>query len=231
VVRHTHFGEGAYAETEEVIRHLLQEAGAALPYQEMPLPSDQPRDRAYEDLRLASQGKVEITPELYAGYQRNFSAVQHGVDPYVVQTEYYQDRDAVAILSAPDNLVPHKVYFNGPWFVGAEEVRHARNTQDYEDYIAVKYSAKSVNAVITSHSGESYKIRVTLDGQYLTQKNRGRDVTIGRDGESFILVSQPRLYSIVESPKYLERRVLELRANSSDFSLFAFTFGVYQEGP
>jgi thiol-disulfide isomerase/thioredoxin len=231
VVRYTHFGEGAYAETEEVIRRLLQEAGAQLTYEHLALPPDQPRDPAFDDLRRARGSKVEITPELYAGYERNFSAVHYRIDPYVVQTEYYKNRDGVATLTVPDKLVPHKIYLHGQWFIGPESVRHARDTRSYEDYVTVKYSAKSVNAVITPGSGNPYRIRVIMDGKYLTRENRGRDVMIAPDGESFILVDEPRMYSIVENPRYLERRVLELRANSSDFGIYAFTFGVYQEGP
>jgi thiol-disulfide isomerase/thioredoxin len=231
VVRYTHFGEGAYAETEGTIRELLQEAGADLSDDESSLPSDQAQDQTFGEARQDSLGSAEITPELYAGYERNFSAVLYGSDPYVVQTEYYQNRDAVASFQLPEKLKPHKVYFNGDWFVGPENAKHARITEDFEDYIALKYSAKSVNAVITSDSGEPYKVRVIMDGIYLTEENKGQDVMIGEDGESFILVTGPRLYSIVDNPGYEQRRVLELRPNSDDFGLFAFTFGVYQEGP
>jgi thiol-disulfide isomerase/thioredoxin len=231
VVRYTHFGEGAYAETEGTIRELLQEAGADLSDDESSLPSDQAQDQTFGEARQDSLGSAEVTPELYAGYERNFSAVLYGSDPYVVQTEYYQNRDAVASFQLPEKLKPHKVYFNGDWFVGPENAKHARITEDFEDYIALKYSAKSVNAVITSDSGEPYKVRVIMDGMYLTEENKGQDVMIGEDGESFILVTGPRLYSIVDNPGYEQRRVLELRPNSDDFGLFAFTFGVYQEGP
>ncbi|HZA23292.1 MAG TPA: hypothetical protein VFA32_11945, partial [Dehalococcoidia bacterium] len=231
VVRYIHFGEGAYAETEEIIRELLQEAGADLSDDESSLPTDQARDQAFEEARSSSPQNAEVTPELYAGYERNFSAVLGGFDPYVVQTEYYQNRDAVASFQPPEKLKPHKVYFNGDWFIGPENVKHARSTDTFEDYIALKYSAKSVNAVITSESGEPYKVRIIMDGDYLTEENSGQDVTIGEDGESFILVTEPRLYSIVDNLKYQQDRVLELRANSDDFGLFAFTFGVYQEGP
>jgi hypothetical protein len=131
----------------------------------------------------------------------------------------------------PKKIKPHKVYFNGDWFIGPESARHARITESFEDHITLKYSAKSVNAVITSESGEPYKVRVLMDGEYLTEENKGQDVMIGADGESFLLVTGPRLYAIVNNPGYQQRRVLELRPNSDDFGLFAFTFGVYQEGP
>ncbi len=41
IVRYTHFGEGAYGETESIIRELLEEAGADLSRLETDLPSDQ----------------------------------------------------------------------------------------------------------------------------------------------------------------------------------------------
>jgi thiol-disulfide isomerase/thioredoxin len=226
VVRYTHFGEGAYGETEETIRQLLKEAGADLSDDTLALPSDQKVDPGFRSVPDA-----KITPELYAGYEHNLSAALYGFDPYVVQTEYYHNRDSVAELAAPVDLKPHKIYFNGPWLIGPERVKHGRNTESHEDYIALKYSAKSVNAVLTSDSGEPYRVRVTLDGEYLTEENKGQDVMIGEDGESFIPVTEPRLYAVVDNPEYAQGKVLQLSSNSSDFGLFAFTFGVYQEGP
>ncbi len=65
----------------------------------------------------------------------------------------------------------------------------------------------------------------------MTEENKGQDVIIGEDGESFILVTEPRLYTILDNPSYVEREVLRLSSNSDDFGIFAFTFGVYEEGP
>ncbi len=231
IVRYTHFGEGSYAETEEQIRKLLLEAGADLSDDAGALPGDQNRDARFRDMLQANPGGVEVTPELYAGYERNFKAALYGSDPYVVQTEYYQNRDATAIFEAPAELASHKVYLNGEWFIGPESVKHARATESYEDYIAIKYSAKSVNAVITSGSGESYRVRVTMDGEYLTGENRGADVIIAEDGESYILVTEPKLYALVDNPEYVTGKELRLSPNSADFGLFAYTFGVYEAGP
>ena len=225
LVRYSHFGEGSYGETEKVIRELLAEAGADLSDDNFEMPEDQALDAT-----LGNQ-RVEVTPELYAGYQRNFSAVQFGSDPYVVQTEYYKNRDSVASFTAPEDLVPNKVYFNGDWLAEAERAKHGRVTENYEDYIAIIYSAKSVNAVITSDSGEPYRVRITMDGEYLTDENKGADVMIADDGESYILVTEPRLYTIVDNPGYVRGQELRISPNSADFGLFAYTFGLYQEGP
>ena len=228
VVRYSHFGEGKYAETEEQIRTLLAEAGADLS-DDLVLPEDQELDPAFLNALDA-----EVTPELYAGYERNFSTIMTGIRPYVIQEAFYQNPDAVVNFVSPASLKPHLIYFDGPWLVGAERAKHARTTNensDHEDFIALNYSAKSVNAVLTSDSGQEYRVRVTLDGEYLTEANKGLDIRIAEDGESYLPVDEPRLYEIIDNPFYTQRKELRLSSNSADFGLFAFTFGVYQEGP
>ena len=200
VIRYTHFGEGKYAETENEIRELLEEAGADLS-DDVELPEDQKLDPTY----LGALGG-EVTPELYAGYHRNVNYIMSGYRPYVVQEEYYYAVDTVGVLAAPDEseLEPHRIFFHGPWEVGPEHVRHGRVTNSYEDYLTLKYSAKSVNAVLTSNSGEPYQVRITLDGKYLTGENAGADNPVWRGRRDLLAGGaapplrnhrQPRLYS------------------------------------
>ena len=73
-------------------------------------------------------------------------------------------------------------------------------------------------------------MRVTVDGEYLTEENRGSDIIIGDDGESYLWVTSPTLYNVVSNPSYVRRETLRMSSNSPDFGLFAFTFGVYQKG-
>ena len=79
VVRYTHFGEGGYGETEKQIRLLLAEVGADLSDDKLVLPTDQVVDMTFLNTRNA-----QVTPELYAGYERNFSAALYGRGAYVV---------------------------------------------------------------------------------------------------------------------------------------------------
>jgi thiol-disulfide isomerase/thioredoxin len=226
VVRYTHFGEGGYGETEQQIRLLLAEAGANLSDDKLVLPTDQEVDMVFLSTRNA-----QVTPELYAGLERNFSAALYGRGAYVVQPEYFVSGEEVVTLKAPAELVPNKIYFNGPWSIMEESSRHARATSENEDYIAIKYSAKSVNAVLTAESDQSYRVLLTMNGQALTEENKGRDVIIGDNGDSYIEVDMARLYEVVEHPQYAQGQELRMSSNSPDFGLFAFTFGVYKEGP
>ncbi len=232
-----HFGEGAYGETEQKIRAALVEAGADLSDDPLNLPADQERDAAFQEAQGLLR-RPSITPELYAGWHRNFLTARAGRRPYVAQQEYFEsippgDPEAVGLLDAtvPQDLTPHALYFQGQWSVGPEHIRHARVTEELEDYLALNYAAKSVNAVLTSDSGEPYQVVVTVDGAMLTSENAGADVQWDENGYSYVLVDEPRLYGIVDNPQYLPESILIMRSDSDDFGLFAFTFGVYAEGP
>ena len=122
------------------------------------------------------------------------------------------------------------IYFQGPWAIGPESARHAEATDHFDHYLELNYSARSVNAVLTSDSGESYRVRVTVNGEFLTDDNRGADVIIGEDGVSYMQVDAPRLYKIVEHPTWEREQVLRMASMSDDFGLYSFTFGVYEDG-
>ena len=226
VVRYTHFGEGDYAETEDVIRELLAEINPAFLDENLPLPEDQTVDPAFLQARDA-----EVTRELYGGYKRGEGDLQFGRGGYVRQIQYYENKNQVSDFTIPGELDPHILYFQGPWHVGPESLTHGRTTESFEDYLSLVYSATSVNAVLTSNSGEPYKVRVTVNDEYLTEENKGSDVIIGDDGESYLLVASPALYNVISNPSYVRRETLKMSSNSPDFGLFAFTFGVYATGP
>ena len=225
VVRYTHFGEGGYAETEDLIRELLAEADPNFLANNLPLPEDQTVDPAFLIARDA-----EVTRELYGGYERGESDLLFGRGGYVQQMQYFDSKDQVANFSITEDQQPHKIYFEGAWHVGPESSTHGRTTELFEDYLALVYSATSVNAVLTSDSGKPYKLRITVDGEYLTDSNKGSDIIIGDDGESYLWVTSPSLYNVISNDSYVWRQNLKMASNSSDFGLFAFTFGVYDTG-
>ncbi len=228
-----HFGEGDYGKTEEQIRKALVEAGADLSDDPLNLPEDQARDANFQ------AGRNVVTPELYAGWHRNLGVARAGRHPYVADYETYfeaipnGDENAAGVFESavPQRLEPHLLYFQGQWSAEPERVRHARVTEDLEDYLALNYAAKSVNAVLTSDSGEPYQVVITQDGAMLSAENAGLDIQWDENGRSYILVDEPRMYAIVDNPQYLPQSLLTMRSNSDDFGLFAFTFGVYAEGP
>ncbi|MCH7738165.1 MAG: redoxin domain-containing protein [Chloroflexi bacterium] len=226
VVRYTHFGEGGYAETEDLIRELLAEADPAFLANSMPLPEDQAIDPGFLIARNA-----EVTRELYGGYERGEGDLLYGQGGYVQQMQYFENKNQVFEFTISESQLPHKINFQGAWHIGPESSTHGRMTESYEDYLSLVYSATSVNAVLTSDSGEPYKVRITVDGEYLTDANKGSDIIIGDDGESYLWVRSPSLYNVINNDSYVRRQNLKMASNSPDFGLFAFTFGVYDTGP
>ena len=241
IIRYKHFGEGRYAETESEIRTLLEEAGADLSQLDANLPDDQSLDQSYLDSPSA-----EITRELYAGWRRGYNDFLYGRGGFVGNWEYYygipgsglgnreSTRDTVITYEDPGEPNKHLLYLQGPWYSGRESLRHDRETSGFEDYMRLLFAAKSVNAVIGPEGpegaeAEPFKVLVTLDEEYLTDSNKGEDVVIEEDGRSFLYVDEPKMYSLIQAPAY-DTYSLKLSSNSPNFTVFAFTFGVYESG-
>ena len=225
-IRYTHFGEGAYDETEQRIRELLTEVGADLSSIAAgtdPGPEIDPGARA-----ATSSGGP--TRELYAGYERNNSALlSRSVPPYILHEEYYKKSDADTLYTDPGTHENQFLYLNGLWRNGPESIMHARETEGYEDYIALKVFATSVNAVMTLEDSQGYTVRLTLNGMALGLDQAGVDVMYDDEGHSYVLVDEPRMYNLMNLAEFGGHE-LTLSSNSSDFALFAFTFGVYMGG-
>ena len=225
-LRHRRIGEGNYISFEEELRSLLLEAGSDL--------SDDPPTQALDhmpDARFEEAPDKHITRELYAGYDRgDFEREYYGVG-FVGQHEYYGGPDRTLVLEAPDYLEPDQLYFQGSWQNEDQRALHAGEATGFEDYVALVYSARTVNVVMSSDSEGPVKVRVRLDDEFLTEENRGVDVAIGPDGESYLLVDEPRMYRVVEKPEYAQRKELQLGVNSEGLGIYAFTFGIYAEGP
>ena len=224
VIRYQHYGEGAYAETEAKIRELLEETGVNVSAITPLLAPNQDLDFAFKN----SIG-AEITAELYGGYDRSCGFYALYSNSFIANPEYCKSKDQVFDYTDDGSRKDHYLYLQGSWLAENESLRHARETNDYEDYMRLRFSAKSVNIVLTPELEETFKVLVKLDGEYLNEYNKGEDVVIEDDGKSYLVVDKPRLYAVVEAPEYGTYE-LELSSNSSDFALFAFTFGVYTDG-
>ena len=220
-IRYAHIGEGAYRETEEQIRTLLTETGAdvsAIAVNDEPAQRFDPR--AYDE-----DPEKRITREIYGGWQRN--ANTRGI--YVAQSDYYDEPNQVREYTDPGQHLNQFFYIHGLWENGYESLRHARVTENYEDYLALKFVATSVNIVLDPAFDANYEVQVTLDGAPVAQEAAGEDLIVEAD-RSYFVVDEPRLYAIIELDEFSAHE-LTLSSNSDQFALFAFTFGAYPEGP
>jgi thiol-disulfide isomerase/thioredoxin len=216
-VIYQHFGEGDYEATELAIRAALERLGrdlTNLPTVDVTAPSVEASEAARQ------------TSELYGGYRQNFSS-RGG---FAGQEQYYLEPDVSLTYVDDGKREDNKWYLQGEWFSDRESIAHNRRTTNFEDYIGLRFRARSVNVVLRPEGREPFPVLVELDGRSLLTSEAGADVTFDADGRSVIEVREPRLYNVVQLDSFQERD-LKLRANSSDFAVFAFTFGSYVEGP
>ncbi len=218
-IRYSHFGEGAYRETELEIRHVLEEAG----YDLTGIPIGQVENKARDDKARA------VTRELYGGYDRNYSV--YGL--YADQDAYYVKPDREFEYKDPyaenNAYPPQKWVVNGLWRNEKEAIVHARETTDLSDYIAFKFLGRSANVVIDPPEPDVFRVYVSLDDEPLAENEAGVDIEFDDEGRSYFTVDEPRMYKIVETPEYVEQ-TLKLSSDSQNFAIFAFTFGIYDGG-
>ena len=235
-IRYSHFGEGAYDETEMKVREILTEAGFDV--SGVAVSSDPGPSRA-EGARAATIEESQ-TRELYAGYERNYGALMaQQMPPYVRHVEYYEAPDVEVLYEDPGEHVNHFLYLNGLWLNTLESLVHARETEDYEDYIALKFYGTSVNVVMSPEVqgegeesgslGDPYQVRIYLDDGPVPEEQAGKDIMYDSEGNSFVSVDESRMYFLVNKEEFGGGE-LRLSSNSPDFTVFAFTFGSYEGG-
>lgn len=195
-IRHVHFGEGDYDQTEKAIQELLNQRSTALGLgidANMSLVNLQPH-----------QFSDQQTPELYFGYDfaagRNYLGNQEGFHPNLAVS-----------YSLPPSLQQDHFYLDGSW----ENLQDSMKLSSPTGRIVLPYFAKDVHIVAT---GPPAGIQVLLDGQPITQKDSGLDV---QNGTAHIY--ENRLYNLVSSAE-AGQHTLMLVANQG-LQVFTFTFG------
>lgn len=197
-VRYTHFGEGAYDETEAKIQELLEEAGSTV---EVTInnPTYQIRSR---------------TPELYLGSKR----VEYLSTTETVQPGVWQE------FSAPARLSAHHFGLQGQWKVTAEYAQPQPGGELRLNFEAqqVFLVARPVGegggeagegALV---GGEGVPMEVWLDGEAVTEGGDFSDGLVNINGD--------RLYELVKLAKP-GKHELRLVFPAGGVELYAFTFG------
>jgi thiol-disulfide isomerase/thioredoxin len=201
-VRYFHFGEGSYGNTEAKVQALLKEINPKVALPSL-MEAVRPEDR---------EGAVcyRVTPELYAGSLRGELASR----PTGSGDSLYQD---------PGEHEDGVIYPHGAWLQGPESLLHTRQTPTPQDYIVLKYHALGVNAVLKPERGKPIRLHVEHDGKPVANADKGDDIRYDDAGKSYVLVDQPRMYSLVKNAKF-DQRELKLLTADEGLGLYAFTF-------
>ena len=232
---YTHFGEGGYVEAEKEIRKLLEEKNVDLSskiignieYQEI---DESVFGGFYDDSAGMNKDNADgekpfyrMTRELYMGSDRNLS--YGGL--YCGNLDYYDNIGKQHDYIDDYEYSHNKFYLSGSWNNDFESTISNFDKPSSSDYLAFKFRSKSVNGVFSSKNDS--KVFVKIDGRYLNEDEAGIDINFDENGRSFITVNQPKMYSLLILPIY-DEKIISLFPQQKDISIFAFTFGSYEEG-
>jgi hypothetical protein len=110
----------------------------------------------------------------------------------------------------------------GSWRATSEAVQY--EGQGAGDYVALRYHALEVNAVLRPEAGQPVRVFVTQDGHPVAKSDKGADLLFTEDGRSYVLVDVSRMYSLVKNAKF-GTHTLGLLPEGPGLGLYAYTFG------
>ncbi|MCO5092976.1 cytochrome c biogenesis protein DipZ [Bosea sp. (in: a-proteobacteria)] len=198
-IRHHHFGEGGYEQSEKVIQQLLAEAGR--------------KDVATGTVSVTASGaemasdEADVrSPETYLGYERAENFVSPGG----------------AVEDASQRYEPGMPRLNewglsGQWTIGKEHA--ALDAAD--GAIAYRFHARDLHLVLgPGAEGAPIRFRVTIDG---AAPGPDHGVDIDADGNG--TVTGQRLYQLIRQGGPVKDRSFEIRFLDAGAQAYAFTFG------
>jgi cytochrome c biogenesis protein CcdA/thiol-disulfide isomerase/thioredoxin len=199
-IRHHHFGEGDYEESELAIRALLAEAGKG----EMA--------GGYVNVNAsgveAAGDLVAVqSPETYVGYERTENFASPGGTVRDMRHEY----------STPSSLQKNQWALGGDWTVENEKAVLDGQT----GRIIFRFHARDLHLVLgPGPDGKPVRFKVSIDGA-APGADHGSDVDADGNG----VAKEQRLYQLVRQGNPAKDRTFEIEFLDPGAEAFAFTFG------
>ena len=199
-VRHHHFGEGSYEQSEMIIQALLAEAGT----------SGIDREPVSVDARgieaAADWGSLK-SAENYVGYERTQNFASPGGAAL----------DKPRTYQLPAMLRLNEWGLSGDWTVKKE----AAVLNKPNGGIAYRFHARDLHLVMgPAAPGTSVRFRVLIDGQ---PPGAAHGIDVDEQGNG--TVTEQRLYQLIRQPKPIVDRQFEIEFLDPGVEAFAFTFG------
>jgi cytochrome c biogenesis protein CcdA/thiol-disulfide isomerase/thioredoxin len=199
-IRHHHFGEGEYDESERVIQQLLAEAGHPQVSSNIVNVTGIGAQQASADLNAVE------SPETYLGYERAENFISPG--------GFVRDASHTYADASPQL---NQWALKGDWTVSDE--RATLNAAD--GAIVYRFKARDLHLVLgLANEGKPVRFRVTIDGA-APGADHGMDVDANGDGA----ITGQRLYQLVRQSGGAKERMFEIRFLDPGAQAYAFTFG------
>jgi cytochrome c biogenesis protein CcdA/thiol-disulfide isomerase/thioredoxin len=198
-VRHQHFGEGEYEESERIIQQLLAEAG---------------HKAESAPVVKINAGGVQAQPDMgevhsqetYIGYERADNFISPGGAA----------QDVAHVYEAPQPGL-NEWGLAGDWTIGAEDA--ALNAPG--GAITYRFHARDLHLVLgPGEDGKTIRFRVTIDG---AAPGASHGVDTDADGQG--VVTEQRLYQLVRQNGAIADHTFKIEFLDAGAKAYAFTFG------
>jgi hypothetical protein len=198
-IRHHHFGEGKYDETEQQIQELLKERNGKLA-------ADGLVTVAAAGAEAAPASDVE-SPETYVGYERADSFLSPGG----------LRQDMPFLYAAPAHLELNQWGLVGTW-TDASQVATLKSAPGK---IIYRFHARDLHLVLgPTADGKPVRFRVKIDG-----KEPGMDHGVDTDDQGNGKITEHRLYQLIRQKSAIDDHTFEIEFLDPGAQAFAFTFG------
>jgi hypothetical protein len=198
-IRHHHFGEGEYEESEMVLQMLLRAAGVDV---EQGLVQIEPEGaEAQADWYSLGSG------ETYLGYRQATGFASPGGVVF----------DEPHVYSAPAQLRRNEWALSGDWNIGDVPVLLGAPNGS----ISFQFHARDVHLVMGPAIHQApVRFRVTLNGE---PPGAAQGVDIGEDGNG--TADYQRMYQLIRQPGPIDDRLFKIEFLDAGVEAFVFTFG------
>ncbi|MEA9977115.1 cytochrome c biogenesis protein DipZ, partial [Pseudomonas sp. RTS4] len=199
-IRYHHFGEGDYAQSEQVIQQLLNEAGQKNVSSDVVVADAQGVQKSADDAQMHS-------PETYLGYDRteNFASASEQV------------MDSAHTYAAPVQPSLNQWGLMGNWTAKPEQVV----LEKAPGRIVYRFHARDLHLVLgPGADGKPVRFRVSVDGA-APGDNHGTDIAADGSGT----VTAQRLYQLVRQNGPVTDHLFSIEFLDPGVQAYAFTFG------
>jgi hypothetical protein len=198
-IRHHHFGEGEYEESEMVLQMLLREVGADVD----------------DGLVRLEPGGVEAAADWYdLGSSETYLGYGRAVGFTSPERARLDERQ---VYTAPDTLQRNQWALSGDWRIGDVPVRLV----DAGESISYRFRARDLHLVMGPPASRApVPFRVRLDGN---APAGARGVDLDEDGHG--TASYQRMYQLIRQAPPIEERLFEIEFADGGVEAFVFTFG------
>jgi thiol-disulfide isomerase/thioredoxin len=197
-IRHMHFGEGGYEETEMAIQMLLRESGVGSVPESFVSPAD-------EGFEAQADWQTLGSPETYLGYEQAQGFGGSGA--------YDEPQD----FDVPERLDLNEWALSGNWTIGPG--KSVLNSESGS--LVFRFHARDVNLVMGPPASGPVKFRVSVDGE---PPDDSHGLHVDADGNG-TLDSPPRLHQLVREQRPVTDRTFEITFLEPGAEVYCFTFG------